>query len=415
VKNKTFRDFPILENKINGHRLVYLDNAATTQKPKIVIDAVSNFYFKHNANVHRGIHTLSEEATKELENARKKVGEFLGAVIPEEIIFTSGATESLNMASRLLEQKIKPGGVVVTTELEHHSNFVPWQELSKRTGTTFKTIPIASNGSFDYKKSKKILLGKVDILAVTHVSNVTGEVIDIKNLVKIVRENNPNCLVIVDGAQAVGHMSVNVQSLGCDFYAFSAHKMLGPTGVGVLWGKRGLLCQCNPVEYGGGMISEVAIEGSTWDKVPYRFEAGTPNISGIVGLGMAVDFLQSYGVERVIEEIKDLTEYALESLGNLGVKILGNNDSNKRVGIISFTVPNIHAHDLASILDSFGIAIRSGHHCAMPLHTALKILSSARASFYIYNTREDIDRLIGGIEKAKKMFGAPQAPVFENL
>ncbi|PIS23097.1 cysteine desulfurase [candidate division WWE3 bacterium CG08_land_8_20_14_0_20_40_13] len=404
TENTKTSDFPILACNINNHRLVYLDNAATTQKPKCVIDAVSNFYLKHNANVHRGIHTLSEEATEMLEETRRKVASFIDAVVPEEVIFTSGATDSLNIAARLVEPKVQKNSVIVTTELEHHSNFVPWQELAKKTGAVLKVIPVLSVGSFDYQKTKEILLQKVDIFAITHVSNVTGEVIDVKSLVKIAKAKNPDCLVIVDGAQAVGHMPVNVQSLDCDFYAFSAHKMLGPTGVGVLWIKRDLWDKFNPVKFGGGMISEVSLSKSTWDVAPYKFEAGTPNIAGIVGLGAAVGYLNSIGIEKIYGEIRELTEYALEKLGKLGIKILGAEDTKKRLGVVSFNVPSIHAHDLASVLDSLGIAIRSGHHCAMPLHTALKIPASARASFYLYNTKKDIDELVKGIIKAKEMF-----------
>ncbi|MFH2109570.1 MAG: SufS family cysteine desulfurase [Patescibacteria group bacterium] len=401
----TKKDFRILNRKINGHKLAYLDNAATTQKPQQVIDAVVNYYQKHNSNIHRGIHTLSEESTLLFEEARKKVAGLIGAVVPEEVIFTSGATESLNTASQLVGQILKEESTIVLSELEHHSNLVPWQQLAKQKNCQLIYIPVTKGGLLDYSEAKKILSQKVDALAITHASNVTGEIIKIKDLVKLVKTTNPNCLVVVDGAQAVGHLPVNVQSLGCDFYAFSAHKMLGPTGVGVLWGKRELLKTLEPVKFGGGMITEVYQDHAVWDIVPNKFEAGTPNIAGVIGLGVAVDYLNSYGLEKLRGKVGGNTEYLLEMLGRLGLLLYGNQKAENGVGIVAFNLPGVHSHDLASVLDSVGVAVRSGHHCAMPLHTALDIPSSVRVSLYIYNTKEDIDALISGINKAKKIFG----------
>jgi len=397
-------DFPIFKRKINGSSIVYLDNGATTQKPSEVINSISGYLENNNANIHRGIYTLSEESTGMFEKSREIVGNFLGAK-KREVIFTSGCTESLNTAFLFASQLIKNRAKVVTSVLEHHSNLIPAQNLVKNTKGVLKIIPIDKNGDLDYAKAQSILKEGCDIFAITHISNVTGEQIDIKKLIKLAKTANPKCLVIVDGAQAIGHVKVNVESLGCDFYAFSAHKMLGPTGVGVLWVKESLLNILNPVKFGGGMVSEVLINKATWAKPPFAFEAGTPNIVGSIGFSKAIEYLNSVGIVEVEKIIKDLTLYAVQKLSKIeGIYIYGAS-SKKKHGVVSFNLKGVHSHDLASVLDSCGVAIRSGHHCAMPLHTALGINSSARASFYIYNSKEDVDRLVSGIKKAKDMFG----------
>jgi len=397
------KDFPILNRLINNRRLVYLDNAATSQKPLAVINAVSDFYKNHNANVHRGIHTLSEEATNLFDSTREKVGKFIGSNHVEEVIFTSGTTHGLNIASRFLESKIKKGSIVVVSEVEHNSNFLPWINIAKRVGAVIKYIKVDKNGVLDipFAESGE----KIDLLCITHASNVTGEVVDIKNLVKTVKKKNKDCLVVIDGAQAVPHISVNVQSLGCDFYAFSAHKMCGPTGVGVLWVKRSILKTLNPVDLGGGVVINVNKREIEFAPIPERFEAGTQNVAGVVGFGAAIDYLKSIGMDNVGTTVRFLGNKAYDSLSKInGVNILGPVDKNKRSGVVSFTVKGIHAHDLSSVLDSCGVAVRSGNHCAMILHNELNIPATVRASFYFYNTEDDVKTLVSGIRKAKKIF-----------
>ncbi len=398
---KVKQDFPIFKRKFNGKELVYLDNAASSQKPQQVIDTISDFYENHYANVHRGIYTLSEEASGMYEDARKKVAEFIGAVRAKEIIFTSGATESLNMVvlSWALNN-LRDGDIIMVSEVEHHSNLVPWQMIAEKTGAELCVLKCRP-GKKDtlLAKVRANLNDRVKIVSVAHASNVTGEIFPVKEISKEVKK--VGALLCVDGAQAVPHIKVNVQSLGCDFYAFSAHKMLGPTGVGVLWVRGELYQQMEPYKYGGGMIYEVKEKSATWADPPERFEAGTQNIAGVVGLASAIDYLGKLGLEQVREHEVKLNEYTLKTLPEIEeLKIIGPKDPQRRTGLVSFAIEGVHAHDLAAILNTEGIAVRSGHHCAMPLHTKLNLPASTRASYYIYNTEEDIDKLMKGIYKA---------------
>jgi cysteine desulfurase / selenocysteine lyase len=399
------KDFPILSRKINGRKLVYLDNAATSQKPKQVINAITAYYEKHNSNVHRGLHTLSEEATDMYEEARRKVAKFIRAAYPEEIIFTRNTTEALNRVnSSWAINNLKKGDVILTTNSEHHSNLIPWQILAKYTEATLEFIEVNENGKIPLAKFEKVITDKVKLIAISHASNTLGTIFPVKRICKLAKEVGAR--VVVDGAQALPHMEVNVQSLGCDFYAFSGHKMLGPTGIGVLWAKKELLEKMEPYEYGGGMIRNVTTQDATWADIPDKFEAGTPNIAGAVGLGAAIDYLSDIGMENIREHEVKLNKYALEKLSMVGgISIFGPKDPQKRTGLIAFTIDGIHAHDIASVLSSEGVAVRSGHHCTMPLHKSLEIPASVRASYYLYNTSEEIDVLVKGIEKAKKILG----------
>lgn len=398
------KDFPILKREIMGNRLVYLDNAATTQKPCAVIDALVDYYSNHNANVHRGIHTLSEEATELYENARNKVAAFIGAS-PDEIIFTKGATESLNrVAFEYGLSILKPGDKIVISNVEHHSNLVPWQVLAQKTNATLVYLEVDAEGKISLEDARNVIDSSTKIVAVTHASNVLGTIFPIKEIAQIAKKHG--AIVCVDGAQAVPNIKVNMQSLGVDFYCFSGHKILGPTGIGVLWGRKALLEKIPPFEYGGGMIDAVSYDSATWADVPYRFEAGTPNVADAIGLGAALDYVTALGMDSIREHEIMLNTVALDLLLKIkGVNILGPLNAEERTGLVSFTVEGIHGHDIAAVLNSLGIAVRSGHHCAMPFHKKLNISASARASWYIYNDAEDIKALADGIEKAKQMLG----------
>ncbi len=398
-------DFPILDKKVNGRNLVYLDSAATSQKPKQVIDAISDYYRNNNANVHRGIHTLSVEATEAYEGARKKVAGFVGVKDSSEIVFVRNATEAINLVAYSWGRlNIEKGDEVVVTVAEHHSNFVPWQQLAIENGATLKIVPIDSDGELDIEAFEKAISSKTKLVAFFHVSNVLGTINDVKRLSTIVNRKS-KARILIDGAQAVPHMPVDISKIGCDFYVFTGHKMLGPTGIGVLWTRRELLSQMPPFLFGGEMISKVQLAKSTWNELPWKFEAGTPDIAGAVGLGAAVDYLSKIGMENVRKHEIELVEYAVKRLSKIkDVQIIGSLDPKKRGGVVAFNVDDIHAHDVASILDSEGIAIRSGHHCAQPLMEYLGIKSAARASFYIYNDKSDVDKLVEGIEKVRKVF-----------
>ena len=379
-------NFPILQRKINGKRLVYLDNAATTQKPQSVISAISDYYENHNANVHRGIYTISEEATDLFERAREKVARFINANSAEEIIFTKGTTESLNrVAFEWAVEKLEEGDSILVSTAEHHSNLLPWQVVCERTGATLKFAEINN-------LENEITAG-VKLIAIAHVSNVLGTIFPVTGICE--KAKTIGAKVVVDGAQAVAHLPVDVQKLGCDFYAFSGHKMYGPMGIGVLWAKKELLEEMPPYEYGGGMI-----EGG----IPEKFEAGTPNVAGAIGLAAAVEYLENIGMKNIRKHEQGLLDYALASLAKFKeIKILGPPDAHSRSGLISFVVEGVHSHDVAAILDSFGVAVRAGHHCAMPLHEKLKISGSVRASFATYNSREDVDILCTGLKEAIKV------------
>ncbi|HAI62895.1 MAG: Cysteine desulfurase [candidate division WWE3 bacterium GW2011_GWF2_41_45] len=400
---KIKKDFPILERKIGLNDLVYLDNTATTQKPLQVVEALKDYYFQHNANIHRGIHTLSEEASEMYDNARKTVAQFINAIYPEEIIFTRGATESLNMAAFSWGiPNLKKGDKILLTGFEHHSNLIPWQIVAKNTGAELKFVKIGSAGIVDMTEFKNALTPDVKLVCVAHASNVLGTILDIKEISKMAHA--VGALVCVDGAQAVPHMPVNVQSLGCDFYSFSGHKMLGPTGIGVLYVKKSVMGQMVPFQFGGGMIKEVSLTDASWADAPEKFEAGTPDAAGAIGLAAAIDYLTALGMDKVREHEIELGKYAIEKLTAIeGIKILGPLDPEKRTGLISFYSEKVHAHDIASVLNSFGVAVRSGHHCAMPLHKELGLPATVRASYYIYNDFSDIDKLAEGVKKALTM------------
>jgi len=421
--NKQLKDFPILSRAVNGKQIVYLDNAATSQKPRQVIEAIAKYYQNHNANVHRGIHTLSVEATEAYEDARKKVTDFVRVKDPTEIVFVRNATEAINLVAHSWGRlNILKGDEIVVTVAEHHSNFVPWQQLALENGAVFKIVPILENGELDIEAFQNAITKKTKLVSFFHVSNVLGTINDVYRLSSIIRRKISKAKILIDGAQAVPHMPVDISKIGCDFYVFTGHKMLGPTGIGVLWAKRELLEAMPPFLFGGEMVSKVFLNKSSWNELPWKFEAGTPDIAGAVGLGAAVDYLSGIGMENVRKHEVELTKYAIDKLTELkDVRLLGplspryselGSESRSRnefgmtnkAGVISFNVGNIHAHDVASILDSEGIAIRSGHHCAQPLMEYLGIKSAARASFYVYNTREDVDRLVKGVLNVKKIF-----------
>ena len=396
---KIRKDFPILNVKVHGKPLVYLDNAATTQKPKVVIDAITDYYENYNANIHRSIHKLGEEATKAYEEAHRKVADFINADF-EEVIFTKSTTESLNLLAYSLINSLKPGDEIVISQMEHHSNFVPWQQLALKKNLKLKFIEINKEGLLDENSIKENITNKTKIVSLTHVSNVLGTINNIEEIGKIAHENN--ALMIVDAAQSVPHMPVDVKKLDCDFLAFSGHKMLGPTGIGVLNGKKELLQKMDPFLYGGDMIKEVTFENTTFNDLPWKFEAGTANIAQAIGLGAAIDYLNKIGMENIESYEKELVRYAYDKLS--GIKEIEIYGPKERSGLISFNVKNIHAHDTAQILDGEGIAVRAGHHCAMPLASKLGIVASARASFYLYNTQEEINKLVDGIKKVIEVF-----------
>jgi len=392
-------NFPILNQKINKNRLVYLDNAATTQKPIGVITAIKEFYEKDNANVHRGLHELSLRSSIQYEDAHKTVAEFINAN-EDEIIFTSGTTESINLLANSFEQILKPNDEIIVTEMEHHSNFVPWQQLAIRKNLKLKIIPIKEDLSLDLEAAKKLITKKTKIVAVTHISNVLGTINPIKEIIKLAHKNN--ALTIIDAAQSISHLKINVKNLDCDFLAFSGHKMFGPTGIGVLFGKKHLLEKLPPSKFGGGMIKEVTTKHSTWNDLPWKFEAGTPNISGAIGLTKTIEFINKIGINNIEKHNNELTKYAINKLKTIkGITIY----TTKNQGpLISFTLKDIHPHDVSEILNIDGIATRAGNHCAMPLMTKLKIQGTNRVSFQIYNTKEDIDILIKALTKVQEVF-----------
>jgi len=400
--NEIQRDFPILQEKVNGKRLIYLDNTATTQKPDVVIDAMNEYYKKGNANVHRGVHLLAQRATEAYERAHEIVALFINASF-EEVIFTKGTTESINLLAYSLAHTLQKGDEIVLSEMEHHSNIVPWQQVAKWKGAKIKYIPLTTDFRLDMEKAKELITEKTRIVSVAHMSNVLGTINPVKELANFA--HNVGALMIVDAAQSVPHLHVDVKDLDCDFLCFSGHKMLGPTGIGVLYGKKEHLETMEPFLFGGDMISEVTYEDATWNDLPWKFEAGTPNIAEAVGLAKAIEYLQKIGMENIRAHDIYLTSYALEQLTKINrVTIIGPKDTENRGAIISFTVENIHPHDLAEILNRHGIAVRGGHHCAMPLHQKLGLTGTTRASFYVYNTKEDIDTMITAIQEAQEIF-----------
>ena len=394
-------DFPLLDQEVNGHPLVYLDSAATAQKPNQVIESVDDYYRSNNANVHRGVHTIGTRATEQYEGARDRVRQFINAKEREEIIFTRGTTTAINIVAMSYgNQNLSPDDEIVITQMEHHSNIIPWQQLSKRTGATLKYIPMESDGTITLAEVEKTVTSKTKIVAITHVSNVLGTINPIKEIAQIAHRQG--AVLLVDGAQGVPHLKVDVQDLDCDFYAFSGHKMVGPTGIGVLYGKKALLDAMEPVEFGGEMIDFVDLYDSTWKELPWKFEGGTPIIAGAVGLKAAIDYLEEIGLDNIASHEQKLVEYALEQVKTLdGIELYG---PKERAGLITFNLADVHPHDTATVLDTEGIAIRAGHHCAQPLMKWLDVTATARASFYLYNTEEDVDRFIAGLKKAKEFF-----------
>lgn len=395
--------FPILHQEVNGHPLVYLDNGATSQKPIQVIEAIDAYYKEVNSNVHRGVHTLGSRATDKFEEAREKVRAFVNARETAEIVFTRGTTTAVNtIAYGYARATLKPGDEIVTTVVEHHSNFIPWQQAAKATGATFKFIPLAEDGTITLDAVRETITDNTKIVAIHHISNVLGDTTPIKEIAQIAHQHG--AVLFVDGAQGAPHTKVNVQDLDCDFYTFSAHKMCGPTGIGVLYGKRELLEKTEPMEFGGEMIDFVELYDSTWKELPWKFEGGTPIIAGAIGLGAAIDFLQEIGMEEIERHEKKLVAYAMEQMLEMdGVSVYG--PKKDRSSLITFNLSKVHPHDLATVLDSHGIAIRAGHHCAQPLMRWLNVTASARASFYLYNTEEEVDVFLSGLKKAKEFFG----------
>jgi len=401
--NASIREqFPILNQEINGHPLVYLDNAATSQKPLAVIEAVERYYRYDNANVHRGVHTLGSRATDAYEGARERVARFLNARSSEEIIFTRGTTTALNLVAAGYARSVcAEGDEIVLTPIEHHSNLIPWQQVAKATGATLKYIPLQEDGSISLEDVEKTVTSRTKVVAIVHVSNVLGLTNPVKQIAEIAHRHG--AVMVVDGAQSTPHMKIDVQELDCDFFAFSGHKMCGPTGIGALYGKRELLENMEPIEFGGEMIDHVDLYESTWKDIPWRFEGGTPIIAGAVGLAAAIDFLEEIGLDRILEHEKKLSAYAVEQLSQIeGITMYGPHAN--RAGLVTFNLDDVHPHDVATVLDSLGIAIRAGHHCCQPLMRWLQVSATARASFYLYNTHDEIDRLVDGLIKTKEYF-----------
>jgi len=396
------KEFPILEQEVNGHPLVYLDSSATAQKPLRVIEAVNDYYRFDNSNVHRGVHTLGSRATDKYEGAREKVRRFINAESTAEVIFNRGTTTGINtIASGYARHRLKEGDEIVVTEMEHHSNLIPWQQVAKSTGAQLKFIPMKSDGTLTLEAVQDTVTPNTKIVAIAHVSNVLGTVNPIKDIANIAHKNG--AILVVDGAQGAPHTKVDVQEMDCDFYTFSGHKMCAPTGIGVLYGKRSLLEEMEPVEFGGEMIDFVNLHDSTWKELPWKFEGGTPIIAGAIGLGAAIDFLTEIGIENIEKYEHELVEYAMERMNSIDdIAIYGPKD---RAALITFNLGEIHPHDVATVLDSQGIAVRAGHHCAQPLMRWLDVTATARASFYLYNTKADVDRLVDGLLKTKEYFG----------
>lgn len=397
------QDFPILKREVNDHKLVYLDSGATSQKPNQVLEAEREYYEKHNANVHRGAHTLGDEATRLLAESRQALARFIGAKA-EEIIFVRNTTEAINLVAYAWGlDNLKSGDIILTTMMEHHANLVPWQEVARRTGAKVEVVGLTKGGLIDMDDYQKKLKLNPKLVAFVQVSNALGTINPVAQMTKLAHK--VGALVLVDGAQSIPHMKVNVVEIGCDFFVFSGHKMLGPMGIGVLWGRKAILEKMSPFLTGGGMINEVYVDHATYAEVPEKFEAGTPNVAGSVGLMSAIDYLEKLGMENVKKHDEEIVDYCLKVLSNIkGINILGTKDSKLRSGSVSFEYEGVHAHDVATILDSDGVAIRSGHHCTMPLHNYMGVVASVRVSFNVYTTKEDIDTLASALGKVKNIF-----------
>ena len=399
------QDFPIFERLVNGKPLVYLDSAATSQKPRVVIDAIEDYYERYNANIHRGIYTIAEEATAAYENSRRKVAEFIRAPETAEVIFTRNTTEAINLLAYTWGRKnVGPDDEIVLTEMEHHSNLVPWILLREQTGVTLKHIPFSDDGVLDMDAARRLITPRTKLVSAVHASNVLGTVNPVAELADLAHEQG--ALMLVDGAQSVPHFGVNVADLRCDFLAFSAHKMLGPTGVGALWGRRELLEAMPPFLGGGEMIAQVFLDHATYNELPWKYEAGTPNIADAIAWGPAIDYLNEIGMAAVREHEIELTEYALERLSEESdITLYGPMDAKARGGVVAFNVGDVHSHDVAAVLDAEAIAIRVGHHCCQPIMRRYDIPGTARASFYLYNTHDDVDKLVGGLTRVRALFG----------
>ncbi|HFI0143262.1 TPA: cysteine desulfurase [Streptococcus suis] len=399
------KDFSILDQVVNDEPLVYLDNAATTQKPQQVLDVLADYYQRDNANVHRGVHTLSERATARYEAARQKVADFIQAKSSKEILFTRGTTTGLNWVAQFAKDILQPDQEVIISVQEHHSNIIPWQQACQQTGAKLRYVTL-KDGELDMDHLRSLLSSKTKFVSLAHVSNVLGGVAPIGEIAELVHE--VDAYLVVDGAQSVPHMAVNVQELDVDFYAFSGHKMLGPTGIGVLYGKEELLNRMSPVEFGGEMIDFVYEQSATWKELPWKFEAGTPNIAGAIGLGAAIDYLTEIGMDAIQAHEAELVDYVFPKLQAIpGLTIYGSQDLSKRTGVIAFNLDDLHPHDVATALDYEGVAVRAGHHCAQPLLRYLQVPATVRASFYIYNTKADCDKLVEAIIKTKEFFNGP--------
>jgi len=397
-------DFPILKRQINGRPLIYLDNAATTQKPQSVIDALVHYYSTMNANIHRGLHTMAEEATTAYEAVRQQVATFIHADSAKEVIFTRNTTESLNLLAYSLGARLQAGDEIVVTDMEHHSNLVPWQLLAKRSGAVLRFLDVDDEGKISLDQARELIGARTRIVSIVHMSNVLGTVNPVSEIAELARA--AGATMIVDGAQSVPHMPIDVQTLGADYLAFSAHKMLGPTGVGVLWGRQELLEELDPFLGGGEMISVVTREESTWAALPHKFEAGTPNIDSVIAFGPALTYLSLLGMRNVHAHSQELVAYAMDRLNSLeGVQIYGPPDPEEHGAVCAFNYLDIHPHDISTIVDQYGVAIRAGHHCAQPLHRCLQTPATARASFYVYNRKEEVDALIDALHEAAKVFG----------
>lgn len=397
-------DFPILDQQINGHPLIYLDSAATSQKPRPVIEAVKRYYEHDNANVHRGVHTLGSRATEAYESAREKVARFIHAATAEQVVFTRGTTESINMiAYGYARPRLRAGDEIVLTPAEHHSNLIPWQQVARHTGAVLRYVPLQPDGTIRLEDVRATITSATRLVAIAHVSNVLGTIHPIKEIAAIAHA--VGAVLVIDGAQSVPHLPIDVKQLDCDFLAFSGHKMCGPTGIGVLYGKRHLLDEMEPTYFGGEMIDVVELHQATWKDTPWKFEGGTPIIAGAVGLGAAVDYLSGIGMDAIRDHDARITAYALERLSALpDVTIYGPATAANRGGLVTFNLGNIHSHDISTVLDSQGVAIRAGHHCAQPLMRWFGVAATARASFYLYNTEADIDALANALQSAKEFF-----------
>ncbi|MFM0713915.1 cysteine desulfurase [Streptococcus suis] len=399
------KDFSILDQVVNDEPLVYLDNAATTQKPQQVLDVLADYYQKDNANVHRAVHTLSERATARYEAARQKVADFIQAKSSKEILFTRGTTTGLNWVAQFAKEILQPDQEVLISVQEHHSNIIPWQQACQQTGAKLRYVTL-KDGGLDMDHLRSLLSSKTKFVSLAHVSNVLGGVAPIGEIAELVHQ--VGAYLVVDGAQSVPHMAVNVQELDVDFYAFSGHKMLGPTGIGILYGKEELLNRMSPVEFGGEMIDFVYEQSATWKELPWKFEAGTPNIAGAIGLGAAIDYLTEIGMDAIQAHEAELVDYVFPKLQAIpGLTIYGSQDLSKRTGVIAFNLDDLHPHDVATALDYEGVAVRAGHHCAQPLLRYLQVPATVRASFYIYNTKADCDKLVEAIIKTKEFFNGP--------